>query len=234
LEFSGADAELIPSLERWRYQLPMTKEFDILEGRPSLQTWFDAMESFAPYAERVSGDAYSWAATAATFTRYFGGDVDNPENQQAIARSDAAAAQLVQGFSDVQAAALVDARLARLAAVKLITNHEAVIADCTNQDPKSQQHISRGDDPSAADTVIRHVCSLLLLGDDSDGSKHILEAAQTGPLVEIIDKQDRLGASQAARAVATRLCAPRDMGAPSAKILRAVLSIVADRLDEQE
>jgi hypothetical protein len=43
----------------------------------------------------------------------------------------------VQGFSDIQYAASVGARLARLAAVKLITNHEAVIADFTNQDPKS-------------------------------------------------------------------------------------------------
>jgi glutathione S-transferase len=205
-EFSGADAEMIPILERWRYQLPMTKEFDILQGRPYLQKWFDAMESFAPYGERVSGDAYSWAATASTFTRYFGGDSDNQENQQAIARSDAAAAELVQAFTDISTLELLDARLARQAAEKLITNHEAVIADCTNQDPKSQQHLGRGDDPSAADMVLRHVCSLLL---HKDGMKHMLEAAQTGPMVEISDKQERLGASKAARTVATRLSVPR-------------------------
>ena len=227
-EFSGADAELIPLLERWRYQLPISKGFDILQGRPCLQKWFDAMDAFTPYSERVAGDAYSWAAASSAFTRIFGGDADNQDNIDAIARADAAAALLVQGFSDISSAK-VDARLARQAAEKLITNHEAVIADCTNQDPKSQQHIGRSDDPSAADIVLRHVCSLLLLEDGN----HILEAAQTGPMVEISGIQDRLDASQAARAVATRLCVPRDMGAPSAKILRAVLSIVADRLEEE-
>jgi glutathione S-transferase len=227
-EFSGADATMVPLLERWRYQLPISKDFDILQGRPSLQKWFDAMDSFAPYSERVAGDAYSWAATNSVFTRYFGGDSENEENIKAVVRSDAAADQLVQGFTDISSAE-VDARLARQAAEKLITNHEAVIADCTNQDPKSQQHIGRSDDPSAADIVLRHVCSLLLL---EDGNA-ILEAAQTRPMVEISDNQDRLGASQAARTVATRLSVPRDMGAPSAKILRAVLSIVADRLEAE-
>lgn len=225
-EFSGADAELIPTLERWRYQLPISKGLDILEGRPLLQKWFDAMDAFAPYSERVAGDAYSWAAASSMFTRFFAGDADNPNNIQAIARADAVAAQLVQGFSDISSAE-VNARFSRQAAEKLISNHEAVIADCTNQEPKSQQHIDRSDDPSAADIVLRHVCSLLLLEDGT----HILDAAQTGPMVEISDSQDRLDASQAARAVATRLSVPRDMGAPSAKILRAVLSIVADRLE---
>jgi glutathione S-transferase len=236
-EFSGVDAELIPTLERWRYQLPLTKEFDILQGRPFLQKWFATMDSFQPYAERVAGDAYTWAATAAMFTRYFGGDSDNQENIQAIARSDAAAAKLAQAFSDSSSLELesVDSsRLARLAAEKLIANHEAVIADCTNQDPKSQQHLGRSSDVTAADIVLRHVCSLLLL---EDGTQ-ILEAAQTGPMVDMMssdhsNQEQRLAASQAARTVATRLSVPRDMGAPSAKILRAVLSIVADRLDEE-
>jgi hypothetical protein len=88
-------------------------------------------------------------------------------------------------------------------------------------------YIRRGADPSAADIVLRHLCSLLLL---EDGGRHILEAAQTGPLVEIFAKQDRLDASQAARAVATRLSVPRYMGAPSAKILRAV-SYLLSRTD---
>jgi hypothetical protein len=229
-DFTGADAELAPTLERWRYQLPLTKEFDILKGRPFLQKWFDAMDVFAPYSERVSGDAYSWAAAASTFARVFGGgdSDDNQEAQQAIARSESAAAKLVQAFSNMNSSEC-DVRLARQAAEKLIQNHEAVIADCTNQDPKSQKDVDRSDDPSAADTVLRHVCSLLLLEDG------IVEAAKSGPLplVEILDKHQRLHASKAARTVATRLSVPRDMGAPSAKILRAVLSIVADRLEEE-
>jgi hypothetical protein len=52
-------------------------------------------------------------------------------------------------------------------------------------------------------------------------------------MVKISDNQDRLGASQAARTVATRLSILRDTGVPSAKILRAVLLIVADRLEEE-
>jgi glutathione S-transferase len=51
--FTGIDAIMIPTMERWRYQLPITVDFDILAGRPHLQQWFAAMDDFAPYSERL-------------------------------------------------------------------------------------------------------------------------------------------------------------------------------------
>ena len=62
-EFTGVDAEMVPTLERWRYQLPLSHEIDILEGRKGIQRWFEAMDNYKPYSERVMGDRYSWTAT---------------------------------------------------------------------------------------------------------------------------------------------------------------------------
>jgi hypothetical protein len=62
---------------------------------------------------------------------FFGGDSDNQENQQAIARSDAKAAQLVQGFSDIQ---LVGATMARLAAENG-NSYESRVSHCRLYQP---------------------------------------------------------------------------------------------------
>jgi len=72
-DFTGVDAEIIPSLERWRYQLPLSKGIDILDSRPALVKWFQAMDSYAPYSERVAGDEYSWVATSAMFAIFWEG-----------------------------------------------------------------------------------------------------------------------------------------------------------------
>jgi hypothetical protein len=46
-----------------------------------------------------------------------------------------------------------------------------------------------------------------------------------------VDGIERADAAAAARAVAARLCVPRDMGGPAAKILRGTLAIIANRLE---
>ena len=232
-EFSGIDAEMIPSLERWRYQLPITKEpgFDILEGRPALAAWFQAMDAFAPYSERVAGDEYSWVATAAMFARYFGGGDDDVETQATIARSEAVAKGLVGGFQvqfDTDAGdGACEARFALEAARKIVSNHEAIVKDCTNQDPKSQMNVDRSKSQENANLVMQYVVELLLRGGEA------IECARTSPIPSpLMDmkKKQRVDAALAAKTVASRLCVPRDMSAPAAKVLRAVLMIVADRL----
>ena len=90
-EFTGVDAEIVPIMERWRYQLPITKGMNIMEGRPGLQKWFEAMDSFGPYIERVAGDEYSWSAVSSTFLRIFGGE-ETPELKASIEKDVANAA----------------------------------------------------------------------------------------------------------------------------------------------
>jgi len=220
-DFTGMDAIMVPTLERWRYQLPLTAGMDILENRPHLEKWFTSMESFSPYGERVAGDKYSWTATNSMFLRYFGGGEDKPEVAEAIRRTDIVAEELTKSFSNDP----VDDNFAVEAAAKLISNHDAVIKDCTREDPLSQKDVPRGNDEEAADAVLRYVASIMLSPSPS-------EAVNSAPLLDISTDKVQ-GASRAARTVAARLCVPRDMGAPAAKIFRKVLATVADRLDEK-
>ena len=220
-DFSGIDVVMIPTLERWRYQTPITNGLDILENRPNLVKWFEAMDSFAPYGDRVRGDRYSWTATNAMFLRYFGGGEDKPEVAEAIQRSERLAEEITSSF----ATAKVDERFAIEVAEKLITNHAAVIRDCTNPNPMSQKDVPRASDEEIADLMLRFMASVLLAPSPT-------QTAQDGPLVEIPESHIS-EASCAVRAVAARLCVPRDMGAPAAGLLRKVLAIVADRLEEK-
>jgi len=225
-DFTAVDALMMPTLERWRYQLPLTTDIDILEGRPALKTWFSAMDSFEPYANRVAGDEYSWTATNSMFLRYFGGGEDKPEVAAAIKRADDAAESLSSLFAENAVKEEVGKPYSTEAAAKLVTNHEAVIKDCTRDDPKSQQNVGRASNSDAADTMLRYVASLLLSDDDT--VLHAKEAL----LLDVENKESAKDAATAARTVASRLCVPRDMSAPAASILRAALAIVADRLEE--
>jgi len=223
--FTGVDAEIVPLLERWRFQLPLTIGFDILDDRPALARWFEAMDEFGPYADRVAGDEYSWTAVSSTFLRIFGGDSPNSD---AISRSDDAAASLADSFSSVSADD-ESAEAAREAAMKILSNHDAIVADCTRTDPKSQKNLPRASDAATADSVLRFAAAALL---SPEGA---VSAAREG--LALPDELDgdavemRAEAALAARTVASRLCAPRDMGAPAARLLRGVLAIAADRLD---
>ena len=223
-EFSALDAILIPSLERWRYQMPLTTGLDILENRPHLAAWFETMDSFAPYANRVAGDEYSWTATNAMFLQFFGnGTNGNPEVVQRMQQSEARAQALTQSF----ATATVQDEFAVEVATKLISNHEAVLQDCTNPHPKSQPSVPRATNAEVADLGLRLVATALLTPSPCEAAAHAVSLNAIAP-------QDQAEAAQALRTVAARLCVPRDMGAPAAKLFRKVLSIVADRLEEEE
>eukprot|EP00536_Pseudo-nitzschia_multiseries_P016503 jgi/Psemu1/221512/e_gw1.1135.3.1 len=227
-DFSGIDAIMVPTLERWKYQLPLTEDFDILEGRPNLRAWFDRMDSYPAYSGRVAGDEYSWTATASMFLRYFGGGEDKPKVAAGIARADAAAEELAKGFA-AAAGSVTDASAALEAAAKLISNHEAVISDCLREEPKSQGHIPRAE-ASARDTVdalLRHVADRLLQLASEE------ETESEFSIGDIADSHTAQGAL-ALKTVAKRLCVPRDMGAPSAALLRGVLATVADDLSPIE
>lgn len=184
------------------------------------------MDSYEPYASRVAGDAYSWTAANSMFLRYFGGGEEKPEVAEAIRRSDEAAERLAASFADVAVYEDGDKRHSLEAASKLIANHEAVVQDCTRDDPISQQQIGRASNSDAADAVLRYVASCLL----SDNGT--LQQAREAPLPSDIEEGSAKDAATAARTVASRLCVPRDMSAPAAGVLRAALSTVANRLEE--
>jgi glutathione S-transferase len=223
-EFTGIDAIMVPTLERWRYQMPINKDMDILEGRPNLSKWFEAMDDFGPYKDRVAGDEYSWTATNSMILRFFGSrnsDDKDDNTAQKIQRSDDKAQELVNSFHTYTTE---NELFALEAATKLISYHEAVIADCSGTTPVvSQNHIPRTNETAVADEVLRLASSILL-------SPMAVQSAQTISLTT--DSPDI--SAKIARTVAQRLCVPRDMGAPAAAILRSVLCTVAHRLEEKE
>lgn len=226
-EISAIDCMMIPTLERWRHQLPITSEIDILEGRSNIKRWFDTMDTFEPYSHRVMGDKYSWVAVASTFLRYFAGDESDPKVAATIARADEAAEMLTDSFAAYELdGAENNNKFVQEAANKLISNYEAIVKDCTHVEPLSQKHIDRASNVSVADQVLRYVASILVV----NGENNILDVAKNSPLVQVENAKD---GAVAARTVAARLCVPRDMSAPAATILRGVLSIVANRLEEQ-
>jgi len=230
-DFSGVDAEMAPLLEKWRWQFPVSKEFDITEGRPGIQKWFDAMDGFAPYSERVMGDQYSWVATASMFARFFG-DAADPKVLATIERSDAEAKRLMENLSSSSSSPSniddkCEAKFAFEAAAKVISNHEAIASDCSNKDPKSQVHISRSGSEVIADVLLSYIASLLM----NEGDKAIKFVQSEHLQLPAIEDGDKSDMAQAARTVASRLCVPRDMSAPAAKVLRTVLLAVAEKLD---
>ena len=233
-DFSGIDAIMVPTLERWRYQLPLTEAFDILEGRPHLREWFEAMDAFPAYSGRVAGDEYSWTATASMFLRYFGGGEDKPKVAEGIARADAAAEDLSGGFADGLGSIVTPREAALEAAAKLVSNHDAVLRDCLGAvEPKSQGHIPRADEEKGptVDALLRHVASLLL--DAAGGGERATPLAPPSIRGGRSTGEKTQGAL-ALRTVAKRLCVPRDMGAPSAALLRGILATVADDLSPVE
>ena len=237
-EFSGLDAQIVPTLERWRYQLPITKEINIMESRPALTSWFEAMDGFVPYDERVRGDEYSWVVTSAMFVRYFGSEDD--ESKAQIARSEVKGKELTKSFDHIDVKDC-SSRFVYEAASKLISNRDAIINDCTNKEPKSQNDIVRSSNVDVAEKMLQFATHILLptqddSSNDDENVVDLLTRSRTIPLsssLTDLDQEQKLDAALAAKTVASRICVPRDMSAPAAKILRAVLSIISQRLEKE-
>mmetsp|Transcript_8150 Transcript_8150/g.10212 ORF Transcript_8150/g.10212 Transcript_8150/m.10212 type:complete len:393 (+) Transcript_8150:118-1296(+) len=226
-ELSGVDIEVIPTLERFRYQFPLLKNVTISSSslRPNLQRWFEAIDASPAYASRVAGDEYSWTAVASTFLRIFGsrGNELTLEQNATIARVEAAATALTLDFvNDSGGADSTDdgyVAACREAAEKLIANHEAVVADCSRADPKSQKELGRSSNVERADLALRMIANSLL-NNNSDVDLTLFR-----------NKKDATEAAFALRTVAKRLSVPRDMGGPAAKVLRRRLMVLAQNME---
>jgi len=235
-DFSALDAILIPTLERWRFQLPLTHSIDILHNRPHLQRWFDTMDSYPPYADRVAGDEYSWTSVTSTFQKFFA-DAEDPKVQEVMKRADDAAEGLTSSFGTAASTnhnGVIGTGARFEAAIKLVSNHPAVIRDCTTSSDttKSQKDIERVDDPSSADVLLRYVASILISeaagGRDTNGAMGDLVEYD---LVRMEGGGGEEAMAKAARVVAARISVPRDMGRGAAVVLRGILAGVADRLE---
>ena len=80
-----------------------------------------------------------------------------------------------------------------------------------------------------ADNVMRFITECLLSGDNT------IEMTRNAPFpisLKDANQSDSEDMALAAVTVASRLCVPRDMSAPAAKILRAALMIAAIRILE--
>uniref|UniRef100_A0A7S0BWH7 GST N-terminal domain-containing protein n=1 Tax=Proboscia inermis TaxID=420281 RepID=A0A7S0BWH7_9STRA len=226
-ELSGVDIEVIPTLERFRYQFPLLRNVTLSTTtlRPNLQRWFEAIDASPAYASRVAGDEYSWTAVASTFLRIFGsrGNELTVEQNATIARVEAAATALTLDFvNDSGGADSTDdgyVAACREAAEKLIANHEAVVADCSRADPKSQKELGRSSNVERADLALRMIADSLL-NNNSDVNLTLFR-----------NKKDATEAAFALRTVAKRLSVPRDMGGPAAKVLRRRLMVLAQNME---
>jgi glutathione S-transferase len=212
---TGADICLIPMLERYRYQLPLQSGVQVYtDDWPGIKRWFDAMDADPAYSETVAGDEISWTLVVPAFLRIFARNSDggiDPETEKIIEKAESSANVLLEQVADLSHTAMVPGQGGALAAArKLIANHEAIVADACAGDtePKSQGNLQRL--PPSASSVVDHVlrnAAARLLGLD--------------PVP--VSKESASEAAHGARFIATRVCAPRDMGAPAAAAFRRAL-----------
>jgi glutathione S-transferase len=175
---------------------------------PLLAAWFVAMEKLPAYACRVQGDAASWRKVL-SMAGY--GNAGVPS--RVLRRMDEAAAidafggeQLVSKDTWSAYAATrphVAPSAAAEAASTVVRNRDAILADVAKRQPLS--------DGAGADAALRAVADLLLLtsggsdgGGGGDGGASRATAG-VGALASFLD---------------TRMCVPRDMGAPAAAVLK--------------
>ena len=105
------------------------------------------------------------------------------------------------------ASALEDKAAVAEAIAALSKNRQNVARDASDASPKTQPHVKRAATVAAADEAID--AALVVL----DGGKARISGE----------------AKVAAAAIAARLCAPRDMGAPAAAALRHTLLVLAEK-----
>lgn len=217
------DMMTIPMLERFRFQLPYSKDYTVNDGDkyPSLSKWFQALDALPSYKNRVRGDELSWVTTVSTFTRFFSPKQEDgtlpPKALEMIKKVDAAVDTLMvdlKGSSSDGSSSDVGYEAKVAAARVLINNAKAIVGDICNQSPKSQAELIRlgSEDEGLMEEALKYVaCKLLAEKEEEWG--HLWEEG-SADLATV-----RKGCDYLSR----RLSVPRDMGSESAKALRSVL-----------
>ena len=160
------------------------------------------------------------------FARYFAGKEIDAHTEAYIARSEGAASALIAEFGDVGDIDVKEEFVLE-AGQKIISNHDAIITDCTSKDPKSQQSMKRAKDPDAANKALLFTANLLL-----EAGGNIIDAVNEASVDTLeFDTNEKEDAAVALKTVASRLCVPRDMSAPAARILRYCLMSLSEKFE---
>jgi glutathione S-transferase len=221
--WTASDINIIPTLERLRYQLPVSQDFVIYDiGRwPKIAAWYDAMDGLEGYYGRTSGDEISWLSTIPVFARMFQGpDGVSKESEEKALRAEKRIKELMEELKGTDLSTM-DEEYRYEAASKILNNREAIVSDIVNAAPKSQDHIARVEDSTdnreAIEEMLEVVVFKLLMSDLSSGDDE-----EGGGECNVSDIYATI-AREGAEVMAQRICAPRDMSAPAAKALRSAL-----------
>lgn len=104
---------------------------------------------------------------------------------------------------------------------------QAVVADAVSSEPKTQRELKRleADEAEAVELVLAECATRLLAlaeaGGDADATAKTLRRSRS--FLGGLEAPEAVSAARAAKYVAARLCAPRDLGASAAALLRATL-----------
>lgn len=238
-DLSAADAVLVFSLERLRYELPVTMGIHPLEGRPNLRAWLDGMDSYAPYAMRVAGDQYSKIARSPWHVDRFAAEVDPAGASVRVRRASLVIKGLSDAFADDEEGSIAkDSSAAAEAMTKLSRNHERIVAKTlvdSAMDVDIGIDISTGrsaymidpTDEEVADEVLRVVSCIILDLIESNFQNSISSIAEKKMYRSVREKRPRT--KVVCERIASRLYAPRDMNAPAVKLVRAVLISVGGK-----
>ena len=210
--FSAADCAWAPFLERYAAQLPLLHDgLSLLdEGRyPHLAAWLGAMQDMPAYSCRVKGDPTSWHKVLAVAGYGNAGRPLSPASargrQLAAASPDVSVSQGVWGsYCDGRPAVAPTAELE--AATVLLRNRRAIVADAARSMRRGQDEV---------EVALRALVARL--GGIAEGD----EAAEAPADV----------AAALAAHLDTRVCVPRDLGAPPAAALRALAHELGGKSD---
>ena len=104
---------------------------------------------------------------------------------------------------------------------------QAVVADAVSSEPKTQRELKRleAEEAEAVELVLAECATRLLAlaeaGGDVDATAKTLRRSRS--FLGGLEAPEAISAARAAKYVAARLCAPRDLGASAAALLRATL-----------
>jgi len=228
--FSAVDAMYVPFLERYAVQVPLLKSLKVCDNSdwPNIKNWFQAMDNVPGY-QRVKGDEYSWTAVTSMFMKMFGNGSVSEDAIQKGRETDSKAVEILDYLEkNKQEDCSETTKDARLVAARVIlANREAIIYDATSLAPKTQPDLQRCNSPAVVNLLLRAtVC--LLIADAVDFEQQLEYVSK-----QLVSSTTNVEISNAARYIAKRLCAPRDMGALSATQLRMVLLKLAKKVEQK-
>jgi len=222
-EMTAADIAWVPFLERYAAQLPCLHEGLVPRDSklyPSLNKWFDAMESVPAYACRVRGNPSSWRKVL-TMAGYGNGGVPPDvvgriedfqiEESCAQSKEDRIRDQTLWDEYRSTRPYLAETPSAEAGRV-LLSNRDAIVTD-TLKRASSLEGTGLPLDEDGLDASRRALAILLIYGSDNDGHYDDLAIASK-------EAADVEGVFELAKFLDERMCVPRDMGAMSADCIK--------------